>query len=279
MVVAMGFVLLAPVLAHAELTLWLKYYYAAEEALEKGQFTRAEALFRAAERESKITLPPSNFRLASTLDGLGRVYLATGRHDEADDHLNRALAMKKETLGPHTREVPRTVVSLADLRFAQGRLDEVERLYRHALLILVRDQTDVGVTRSMNGLAMLYLNRGDLLEAESLLERARNIHLDARRRNHPEMAATLDGLGRVYAAQGRLEAAIAVFEQAATIRVKTLGNAHPALADTLEQWAASLRRLGRANDAADLEDRAAQVRSEHTRVNEFYSAMGSAAAG
>ena len=65
--------------ASAELTLWLKYHYAAEDAYERGEYNRAEQLFKAAERESIITLPESNFRRAATLDGLGLVYTAQGR--------------------------------------------------------------------------------------------------------------------------------------------------------------------------------------------------------
>ena len=257
--------------ASAELTLWLKYQHAADEACARGEYNRAEHLYKAAERESAITLPADNFRLASTLDGLGTVYMAQGRLDEADAVFQRALAMKKKVLGPHTREIPETVLHIADLRYAQGRYDEVERLYRHALLILVRDQTDIGVTRALNGLARYYRLQGDALQAESLLERARKIHVDARRRNHPAMADTLVELARLYAFEGRDAESIPLYDKACAIRAKKLGMHHPQTAASFEEFAQALHRLDRIEESEDLRERARAIRARHTEVEEQYA--------
>ncbi|MFO7976277.1 MAG: tetratricopeptide repeat protein [Candidatus Hydrogenedentota bacterium] len=257
--------------ASAELTLWLKYHYAAEEAYERGEYNRAEQLFKAAERESIITLPEDNFRRATTLDGLGLVYTAQGRLDEADEVLQRALDMKKEVLGPHTREVPETVLHIADLRYAQGQYDKVERLYRHALLILIRDQTDIGVTRALNGLAAYYRLQGDAVRAESLLERARKIHILARRRNHPAMADTLVELGRLYAFEDRDEESVPLYEKACAIRVENLGMHHPQTAACYEEYAQALHRVGRVDEAKELEQRTKEIRENHARIEEQYA--------
>ncbi len=255
----------------AELTLWLKYHYAADEACARGEFNRAEHLYKAAERESVITLPADNFRLASTLDGLGAVHVAQGRLDEADAVLQRALAMKEKVLGPHTRELPKTILHIADLRYAQGRYDEVERLYRHALLILVRDQTDIGVTRALNGLARYYRLQGDALKAETLLERAQKIHVDARRRNHPAMADTLVELARLYAFEGRDDESLPLYDKASAIRAEKLGMHHPLTAASFEEFAQALHRLGRLQESEDLRERAQTIRARHTEFEERYA--------
>ena len=257
--------------ASAELTLWVKYHYAAEEAYNRGEFSRAEQLFKAAEREAAITLPPENFRLASTLDGLGLVYAAQGRLDEANAVLERALEMKEKVLGPHTREVPETVLNIADLRFAQGQYDKVERLYRHALLILVRDQTDIGVTRALNGLARYYRLQGDAVRAESLLERARKIHIEARRRNHPAMADTLVELARLYAFEGRDAESIPLYDKACAIRAGNLGMHHPETAACYEEFAQALHRLNRLAEAEELQERSKEIRARHTELEEQYA--------
>jgi tetratricopeptide (TPR) repeat protein len=272
-VVALGLVLAVswcPV-AHGELTLWLKYHYAGEDAYERGEYNRAEQLFKAAERESIITLPEANFRRAASLDGLGLVYTAQGRLDEADAVLQRALEMKKEVLGPHTREVPETVLHIADLRYAQGQYDKVERLYRHALLILVRDQTDIGVTRALNGLAAYYRLEGDALRAESLLERAQELHIQARRRNHPAMADTLVELARLYAFEGRDEESVPLYDKACGIRVEKLGKHHPQTAACFEEFAQALHRVGRIDEAEELRERAKVIRDNHTQIEEAYA--------
>lgn len=252
--------------ASAELTLWLKYHYAAEEAYARGEYNRAEQLFKAAERESIITLPPANFRRASTLDGLGLVYMAQGRLEEADTVLERALEMKREVLGPHTREIPKTVLHIADLRYAQEQYDKVERLYRHALLILVRDQTDIGVARALNGLARYYRLEGDVLRAESLLERAIEIHIEARRRTHPAMADTLVELARLYTSENRDEESVPLYEKACAIRVEHLGLHHPETATCFEEFAHVLRRKGREPESTELEAHAKEVRANHTEI-------------
>jgi tetratricopeptide (TPR) repeat protein len=257
--------------ASAELTLWLKYHYAAEEAFQRGEYNRAEQLYKAAEHESIITLPADNFRRASTLDGLGRVYTAQGRLDEADEVLQRALEMKKKVLGPHTREVPETVLYIADLRYAQGEYDKVERLYRHALLMLVRDQTDIGVTRALNGLAAYCRLQGDAVEAEALLQRARKIHIEARRRNHPAMADTLVELARLYAFEGRDEECIPLYDKACAIRADRLGMHHPKTAICFEEFAQILIRVGESEQANEFLERAKGIRARHTEIEEEYA--------
>ncbi len=269
--VGMSVAMLWASVASAELTLWLKYQYAAQEAYGRGEYSRAEQLYKGAERESSITLPEDNFRLASTLDGLGLVYMAQGRLDEADAVLERALEMKKKVLGPHTREVPETVLSIAELRFAQGAYDKVERLYRHALLILVRDQTDIGVTRALNGLAAYYRLEGDAVQAESLLERARKIHLEARRRNHPAMADTLVELARLYAFEGRDAESIPLYEKACDIRAEKLGMHHPQTAICFEEFAQALHRVDRVEEAGELRERAREIRARHAAIEENYA--------
>ncbi len=253
--------------ASAELTLWLKYHYAAEEAFLHGDYTRAETLFLAAERESKITLPEKNFRLASTLDGLGRVYAAQDRLDEANTQLTNALEMKREVLGPHTREVPKTVVNLADLRYAERKPLQAERLYRQALLILVRDQTNLQVTNSLNGLSKVCMDQGKITEAETLLERARRIHVEADRRRHPAMGLTLANLARVMHAQDKLDQAQELFGEATGILAESLGEAHPALAACLEDFAVVAGKLGDKKEKCKLSDWAAKVRKNFKCAN------------
>ncbi|HOE66775.1 MAG TPA: tetratricopeptide repeat protein [Candidatus Hydrogenedentes bacterium] len=213
--------------AHAELTLWMKYYYEGVDALDAARYAQAETLLLAAKREAAITLPQENFRLAWTLDALGQAYTAQGRYDEAEKSLAAALAMKKNVLGPHQREIPKTIVNLGDLYLASGQYDKVAREYRHALLILATDQTSLYVCRSLNGLASLYGHEGKTVEAEALLRRAVGVHERADRRTHPHMAATLANLAKLCAEQGRDDEALCLYDKAVSIQEKALPADHP----------------------------------------------------
>ena len=213
--------------AYAELTLWLKYHYAAVDALNDGRVEDAKSLFEAAEGESSRTMPVNNFRLASTLDGLGQVYFAKGDFDTAEAYFQRALDMRREVLGPHTRDVPEAVLHLAEVKYAKSDSAMAERLFRQVLLILVADQTNVNVCKSLDGLARIQHDRGNIVEAESLLLRSRDLHLLAERRYDPAYAKTVAALGAFYASTGKLANAKLAYDDALVVARRALRRDHP----------------------------------------------------
>ena len=89
-------------------------------------------------------------------------------------------------------------------------------LYERALVILRREHGEVhpSVARTLNNLAILRLEVGDLPQARALHERA----LASRRKllapDHPEIAESLNNLGEALRAGGELKKARAAFTEA-----------------------------------------------------------------
>jgi tetratricopeptide (TPR) repeat protein len=60
------------------------------------------------------------------------IYRQAGRYDESAALLERALAIKEDSLGPDHLEVASTMANLGAVYRRQGRLEETEALYRRA---------------------------------------------------------------------------------------------------------------------------------------------------
>jgi tetratricopeptide (TPR) repeat protein len=233
--------LATPIFAHAEKVLWLKYHFAGVAALEDARYDDAQHLLESAVKESQITLPPENHRLASTLDALGRVHFMKGEYDQSETYYKRALAMRKAVLGPHTRDVPETVANIGELLYAKGDLPKAERQFRHAMLILSRDIGNLSVCRCLEGMSKIQQDRGNYAEAEALLLKSKESHLAADRRYTPAYAKTLAALGAFYTSTGRSVEARRAYGDAIAIARQVLRKGHPDLIRYQEARAEALK--------------------------------------
>ncbi len=115
---------------------------------------------------------------------------------------------------------------------------------------------------SLERLALLLRNSGELDEARPLYEQA----LDLRERilgpEHPDTATTLNSLARLLKTQGEYDAAQAHYERALAIREKVLGPKHLRTSSSLNNLAALLRARGEYDAARPLYERALAIREE-----------------
>jgi tetratricopeptide (TPR) repeat protein len=113
-----------------------------------------------------------------------------------------------------------------------GRYAEAEPLYRRALerreRTLGREHPDT--LRSVNNLAINYLDQGRYSEAEPLLRRALESNERTLGREHPVTLLSVNNLAVVYQSQGRDAEAEPLLRRALETRERTLGREHP---DTL----------------------------------------------
>ncbi len=118
--------------------------------------------------------------------------------------------------------------NLALLYKSQGRYEEAEPLYRHALAI---NEKKLGpehpyVAAALNNLALLYKFQGRYEEAEPLYTRALAINEKKLGQEHPHVAASLNNLALLYSAQGRYEEAEPLHRRASAIREKLFSHNH-----------------------------------------------------
>jgi tetratricopeptide (TPR) repeat protein len=248
-----------------QMNLWVSYQFTALDSYASGNYTDAAHLLAQAESEDA-----TRFRKADTYDALGRVYTALGRFDDAETAFSEALRMKEGSLGRNHREVAAILNNLADLRHLRGQTESVEALYRRALEINHRDQLNVEVGRSLNGLALVHYAAGEIVEAEKLLQRAAALHDKAQRRDDPYLATVLTNLGILYNHQGRFDEAGVSLERARYIQGVSLRKDHPDVAVRLHATAVTLDSTGRRGEAVTLANEAEAIRSKQAAKGDLY---------
>ena len=115
---------------------------------------------------------------------------------------------------------------------------------------------------SLNNLARLLQDQGDLAAARPLYERALAIREKLLGPEHPDTAMSLNNLATLLEAQGDLAAARPLYERALAIREKLLGPEHPDTAMSLNNLATLLEAQGDLAAARPLYERALAIREK-----------------
>jgi tetratricopeptide (TPR) repeat protein len=225
--------------------------------------------------------------------------VAVGRRDpEAREAVRRALIRAVEAVYPDdTYDDPRTwkrarrldplaMALVDDDRWSPSEEAEqaaalISRLatYRHGALatfavarslferaLAIREKTlgpehnDTATT--INNLALLLREQGDLAEARPLCERALSIRERMLGPEHPITATNLNNLGLLLNDLGDFAGARPLHERALAIREKALGPEHPDTATSLDNLAAVLQTQGDVVGARSLYERALAIREK-----------------
>lgn len=262
---AAAMVLFAPG-ASAELNLWISYYYQGGENYLDGEYQDTDTLIKEAESE-QCCEPDEAHRLAATLDTAGRNYMSLEQYEESERYLKCALDLKVRELGPESTFVPKTLNNLGDLYYLMGNQEEAECRYRAALKLNETNQGSVEVCRSLNGLALIHNDRGEPVQAEELLKRAKDLHQRHLRRWHPYLAAVCINLAALYVNLERFEEAEPLLEQARFIQEQALPDVHPDVALRLQAEAAMCAKLEQYAEAKELKQKAEAMQAEVDKRN------------
>ena len=193
--------------------------------------------------------------------GLGAVYDATGRFDEAEESWRRAADYFKNADPPAWLDVAAMWNNLAFLRRAVEDLEQAETYFLKALEIVHRE---LGPKHEET--ALLYNNLGACYQAGGYYEQAREMHLmalEARRerlgelhpdtaQSHNNLALTLEMTGDHKEAVGHFERALKGFEAAGEEYKEDL-------AAVAANYAACLRQQGDEKGAAEMENRSSEL--------------------
>ncbi len=164
----------------------------------------------------------ANARRAVLLDRAGDYFHGRAAYVEARSLLERALAIRESLYGPM--------------------------------------HTDTAV--SLNNLAMLLKDQGDLAEALPLYERALAIEEKVLGLDHPETAGSLNNLAMLLQAQGDFVGAQPLLERVLTIREKSFGPEHPNTARSVNNLAGLLMSQGNLAGAQLQNKRALAIREK-----------------
>jgi Tfp pilus assembly protein PilF len=156
---------------------------------------------------------------------LGWSYFQTGKYDDAEAQMRRAVATDPGTCATHA--------NLAIVLQGKGRLEEAAASYTRAL------ELDAGDVQCLLNLGVCKVDQNDLAAGEALVRRALEID-----RNRPR---TWANLGVALALQHRNEAALEAFENADRIEEQTGEDV-----ENFVNFALHLREAGRTSNALDL---------------------------
>jgi serine/threonine-protein kinase len=172
---------------------------------------------------------------ASLLNEVGRLRQAQGKFAESEAELRRALALRREALGPDHPHSAMIRSNIATALAAQGKLAEAEAECRH---VIEMQQKDLGpdhpeVAASRNNLAAVLQSQGKYEEAEAEFRAVLKLLRDALGPEHPHVAMAMSSLGLNLQYEGRYEEAEAQLVAAVDLLEHRLGPEHPELAASL----------------------------------------------
>jgi CHAT domain-containing protein/Tfp pilus assembly protein PilF len=222
----------------------------ATEAETQAAARRATALAES-HPDAEAATPGTGLRL------LGLVLLDAGEWTEAARTLERALALRRETLAADAPEIAQSLEDLAQARLIARHYAEARDLLAQAAALRAarRDTAPVALARGLELEAQAWREEAEYARARPLLERARDLR-EAADPAHPELARTWNALGDLEWFAGRVAEADALFRRALDLARATLGERHPFTATCLANCALTRRVLGAPREALELQQRA-----------------------
>ncbi|HEX8136876.1 MAG TPA: serine/threonine-protein kinase [Pyrinomonadaceae bacterium] len=183
---------------------------------------------------------------ATLMDTMAGVYRSLGLYDSALPLLEKALALRQQTLGAEHVEVAESMNHLARVLLHKGNAERAEALFRESLEMRRRllGAEHARVAESMNDLGEMLRSRGRYKEAEPLHRAALEMRRKLFGAQHADVAYSLHNLAAVLDDMGRYAEAEPLYREALVLKRRLLGEDHPSVANTLNNLALALRNKG-----------------------------------
>ncbi|MEA2599392.1 MAG: hypothetical protein QOF89_384 [Acidobacteriota bacterium] len=187
------------------------------------------------------------------LNDLGTVILAEGHWRQALELNERALAIRRKTLGEEHPDTARSLLSVGELYKEGGDLDAALNYQTQALSIQrkVLGEEHSDTVMSLGSIGSLYIERGDLDGALDYLTQALAIRQKVQGEDHHKTAVILQSIASVYSQRRAFNKALDYFTQALAIMRKVLGEEHPATGAALNNVGLAYYSLGGFDKAFD----------------------------
>jgi serine/threonine protein kinase/tetratricopeptide (TPR) repeat protein len=165
---------------------------------------------------------------------LGSVYQNLGKFDSADKLLNSSLERRRSLFGRDSPEVAESLVALAQLRAAQAKFDEAERLARQGLDMSTRHlpPSHPAIGRATFTLGKMLEDRGDYEHAIQVLEQAERLQ-SASGASTADLSATLTELANSHFYAGHYDTSESLNHRVLAMDRQLYGERHPHVGDDL----------------------------------------------
>ena len=200
--------------------------------IDAGDLSGAEATERRVlEIRHKLSGNQGHPDTAYTLNLLGYILLAKGDWVQAKPFLAEAMAIRKKYLGEQHPEYAVSLATWARVLQAERDYSGAQEAFHTALQILGTKGSSEkwSVTRIMLYLAVLNLDRGEYVTAESYAREALDTYRQLGGEESPSVASSLLVIGMIKEVQGNPASAEPLFREVLSIRKKELRPGHPDL--------------------------------------------------
>jgi eukaryotic-like serine/threonine-protein kinase len=219
------------------------------------------ALDRAAARiEGKFANQP--LVEASIRQTIGRAYRDLGLFPEAQQHLERALELRRRVLGEDHKETLDVMNNVAQVYESEGNYAQAETLFSKSLGVSrrVAGNQDPQTLTLMDDLGALYSHERKYPQAEPLLAQA----LETRRRllgeSNPDTLIVMNNLGLLYTQEGKYAQAEPLFVKTLALRRRVSGDEHPNTLTVMNNLALVYDNEGKYVDAEPLLNQVLEIR-------------------
>jgi serine/threonine-protein kinase len=211
----------------------------------QGQTPTVDDILRKGEERVDSELRTQPELQAVLRDALGRVYYSLGDYEKAQALLERALAEKREQLGPLDVRVAQTMSALAVTYFDRERIDDGERMQREALDIVSQrlGAGSLATAKSMTQLGRILRERGQLDDAEKNLRQAITI-LEQRGPADESLSVAENFLASVLVLRNDMNGAEQLYRRMLARDREHLGVDHPLVLKNLASLAVVLEQRG-----------------------------------
>ncbi len=215
--------------------------------VKSGNFNEAAANLGKALAIQESTPGVSPVVVAETIGALGELAYSQGDYPKAESHFGRRLDMLRQQSPNSEREIADSLTELA-MAVQQTRSDyaRAKALNEEALAIRRRifSAPHVGISESLNNLAMVYYRSKDYTAAEPLFKESLAMNRLLFGDVHPEVSANLNNLGLVARDRGDYRQADELLGQAVAMDRTLYGARHIQVARLLNNWGETVRRSG-----------------------------------
>ena len=188
-------------------------------------------------------------------------HFQAGEYGKAIPYAERYAELMKQRYGAWHPRLAAALNNLALLYDRQGRFQDAEPLYRHALSIKEKTlaPSDPSLGTAFNNMASLYERMGRYAEAEPLYRKALALWQKLPKPDNRSIALVLSNLAGLYVKQGRLDDAGKLHKQSLALKEKTLGPDDPTVGVSYNNLASVYDKQGHYKAAAPLYKRAAEI--------------------
>ncbi len=250
------------------------------ELKDLGRLRESGPYLRSWLEQSLTSLGPDHPTTLSIRDALGTLLLTTGNFPEARAQFDTLLSIKQLRYEAEHPQLRLTWLRSGEAFFGMGDLDQAETRYRNSLPPDAGNSLPGGIYGMLaaHRLAQVARARGNLAEAERLLDHALAVGEDQLRENHRYNLMVRRDKASLLTALGQPRGALALLEPVLQAELAKRGEPHYLVGFTLIEIAAAHRAAGNVRRQRESLRRAlsnlAELPPDHRTVRSVQGALG-----